>query len=133
MTASGTLGRTGATAVYGVAAKSLHWITAVFVIVQITLALRAWRLPPGSVMNALLGQHMPVGLCIALLTDAPAPLATHASAPGPAARTAEGRRVEANASGLATLANAACSARLAPSFRGWHRSPEIVNGERGFA
>ncbi len=53
---------------YGSAAKALHWLTAVLVVLQITLALRAWKLPPGSVKNALLGQHMSVGLCVLLLT-----------------------------------------------------------------
>ena len=53
---------------YGAAAKALHWLTAVLVVLQVTLALRAWKLPPGSVKNALLGQHMSVGLCVLLLT-----------------------------------------------------------------
>jgi len=53
---------------YGTAAKALHWLTAVLVALQVTLALRAWKLPPGSVKNALLGQHMSVGLCVLLLT-----------------------------------------------------------------
>ena len=53
---------------YGAAAKALHWLTAVLVVLQVTLALRAWKLPPGSVKNALLGQHMSVGLCVLLMT-----------------------------------------------------------------
>jgi cytochrome b561 len=53
---------------HGSTAKALHWLTAGLVAVQVTLALRAWRLPPGSVKNALLGQHMSVGLCVLLLT-----------------------------------------------------------------
>jgi len=53
---------------YGAAAKALHWLTAVLVTLQVTLALRAWKLPPGSVKNALLGQHVSVGLCVLLLT-----------------------------------------------------------------
>lgn len=54
--------------VYGATAKTLHWLTAVLVAAQVTLALRAWKLPPGAVKNALLGEHMSFGLCVLLLT-----------------------------------------------------------------
>jgi cytochrome b561 len=49
-------------------AKAFHWLTAVLVVAQVTLALRAWKLPPGAIKNALLGQHMSVGLCVLTLT-----------------------------------------------------------------
>ena len=52
---------------YGAAAKALHWLTAVLVVLQVTLALRAWKLPPGSVKSALLGQHMWGSLWVLLL------------------------------------------------------------------
>jgi len=53
---------------YSSVAKILHWLTAALVAAQITLALRAWKLPPGTVKNALLGEHMSIGLCVLLLT-----------------------------------------------------------------
>lgn len=52
---------------HGSTGKVLHWLTAGLVAAQITLALRAWKLPPGSVKNALLGEHMSFGLCVLLL------------------------------------------------------------------
>jgi cytochrome b561 len=53
---------------YGSTSKALHWLTAGLVAAQITLALRAWKLPPGSVKSALLGEHMSFGFCVLLLT-----------------------------------------------------------------
>ncbi len=52
---------------HGSAMKALHWVTAVLVAGQITLALRAWKLPPGIVKSAMLAEHMSFGLCVLLL------------------------------------------------------------------
>ncbi len=53
---------------YGAMAKAFHWLTAVLLIAQIAIALRAWKTPPGDARNELLSVHMFMGLTILFIT-----------------------------------------------------------------
>jgi cytochrome b561 len=53
---------------FGAAAKTFHWITALLLVAQIAIALRAWKTPAGDARNELLSVHMFNGLTILVLT-----------------------------------------------------------------
>ncbi len=53
---------------FGAAAKTFHWITALLLLAQITIALSAWKTPAGDARNELLSIHMFMGLTILVLT-----------------------------------------------------------------
>lgn len=53
---------------YSGLSKLLHWVTALLVVLQIAIALRAWKLPVGDVKEALLGSHRSIGITILLIT-----------------------------------------------------------------
>lgn len=52
---------------YGAMARLLHWGVALLVAMQIVIALRAWKLPPGADKFELLFQHRSLGLTIFVL------------------------------------------------------------------
>ncbi len=52
---------------YGTAARLLHWGVALLVVIQIVIALRAWKLPVGEDKFSLLFQHRSLGLTIFVL------------------------------------------------------------------
>jgi cytochrome b561 len=53
---------------YGATAKAFHWFTAVLLIAQVAIALRAWKTPAGDARNELLSVHMFIGLTILVIT-----------------------------------------------------------------